>query len=210
MSASERFDAETDLLQRYEAMVRTQIETINGIDDKAAYVARLVAILAGLVLTSMSVVASTADVGVMPGDGGEVVLSVLAVTALFVSLVYAIITYLSSEFQYGPSARIGEYMATNKVSDQEYKDVLLHGYSQANRANGRVVIANSKRFQRCLTSFASGILFFFGVGVTLVLPDEPWVDAAVVTAFAALVVVFGRYVLREEYLTLDRQRTNDE
>lgn len=210
MAGSDEFDTEIDLLQRYEQMVQTQIETINGIDDKAAYVARLVGILAGLALTSISIVASTDDFEIGPGNGGAFALAALAVAALFISLVYAIVTYLSSEFQCGPSIGIGEYMATSKVSDEEYTEVLLHGYGRAIRANRRVVVTNAKRFERCLTSFASGVLFFLGVGVTVVLPNGPWLDGAVVATFVTLASLFSRYVFREEYLTLDRQRINDE
>lgn len=204
------FDSEIDLLHRYEQMIQTQVETLNGIDDKAAYVARLVGILAGLVLTTVSLIATTEGFSIGVSNGGALVLAALAIIALFVSLVYAIITYLSSKFEYGPSAGIGDYMSQAQVPEQEYKDVLLRGYSQAIRANRRVVVTNARRFERCLASFASGLLLFFGVGVVLVLPDESWLDVIVVFLFVTIVLVFSRYILREEYLTLDRQLPSDD
>lgn len=204
------FDSEIDLLHRYEQMIQTQVETLNGIDDKAAYAARLVGILAGLVLTTVSLIATTEGFSIGVSNGGALVLAALAIIALFVSLVYAIITYLSSKFEYGPSAGIGDYMSQAQVPEQEYKDVLLRGYSKAIRANRRVVVTNARRFERCLASFASGLLFFFGVGVVLVLPDESWIDIVVVFSFVTIVLVFSRYIIREEYLTLDRQLPTDD
>jgi hypothetical protein len=203
--ADDDFDPELDLLERYERMTRTQIETLNGIDDKAARIARLVALLAGLILTSVSVVARTEGFRVDLTGGASLLFAGFAVSSLFVSLVYAIITYLSSEFEYGPTADIGRYMSKYRVPDQEYKDVLLRGYSSAIEDNRRVVVANARRFQRCLASFASGLLFFFGVGVLLVAPNDLYVQIPISLVFLGLVFALAHYILREEYLTLDRQ-----
>ncbi|SFR93196.1 hypothetical protein SAMN05216559_1239 [Halomicrobium zhouii] len=210
MAEQDEFDSEIDLLHRYEQMIQTQVETLNGIDDKAAYVARLVGILAGLILTGVSLIASNEGFAIGASNGGALALAALAITSLFVSLVYAIVTYLSSKFEYGPSAGIGDFMSQAQVPEQEYKDVLLRGYSQAIRANRRVVVTNARRFERCLASFASGLLLFFGVGVVLVLLDESWIDLAVVFSSVTIALVFSRYILREEYLTLDRQIPTDD
>lgn len=53
------FDPEIDLLRRYESMIRIQVETIDGIDEKAAVTAPLTTILVGLVMTAASVLLST-------------------------------------------------------------------------------------------------------------------------------------------------------
>ena len=84
-------DPERDLLERYEDMVRIQIETIEGIDEKAASVSRLVGLLGGLVLTAFSVAASIDVIGV--SETTIVTLGMFGggVVALFISLVLAII-----------------------------------------------------------------------------------------------------------------------
>lgn len=55
-SKATNFDVEFDLLKRYEQMINTQINTLNGIDDKAASIARLVTILVGLLLSGASLI----------------------------------------------------------------------------------------------------------------------------------------------------------
>lgn len=204
------FDPEQDLLRRYEKMVQTQISTLNGIDDKAAYAARLVGILAGLVLSATSIAVSAREVAVSVQTSVVFVLLASSVAALFVSLVYAIITYLSSKFEYGPSAEMGEYMSNYKVDEQQYKDVLLRGYSDAIRQNRRVVVTNARRFERSLAAFLAGLLFLFGAGVLLILSASFATEIGVSLLFTGSAAWLVRYILREEYLTLDRQGINDE
>lgn len=203
------FDPEEDLLRRYEQMVQTQISTLNGVDDKAAYVARLVGILAGLVLSAVSFAVGTEEVSVSAETGLFFVLLALSVAALFTSLVYAVITYLSSSFQYGPSPGLGDYMAKFKVTEQDYKDSLLRGYADAIRNNERVVITNARRFQRCLAAFLVGILLLFGSGILFVLPVPFFSQVAVAVGFSGAAVWMVVYILREDYLTLDRQDTGN-
>ena len=168
------FDPEEDLLRRYEQMIQTQVSTLEGIDDKAAYVARLVGVLAGLVVSGSSVAVGTETVTLSRETGLVFVMLGAAVVAFLISLVFAIITYLSSKFEYGPSAEMGEFMANYRVREQQYKDVLLRGYSDAIKQNRRVVVANARRFERCLAAFLAGLLFLFAAGVVLVLRESIW------------------------------------
>ncbi|WP_324662805.1 hypothetical protein [Haloarcula sediminis] len=204
------FDPEQDLLRRYEKMVQTQISTLNGIDDKAAYVARLVGILAGLILSATSLAVSTEEITVSIKTSAVFILLGLSVAALFVSLVYAIITYLSSKFEYGPSAEMGEYMSNYKVKEQQYKDVLLRGYSDAIKQNRRVVVTNARRFQRCLAAFLAGLLFLFGASIILILIFPLMAEILVALLFVGGAGWLVRYILREEYLTLERRDTDNE
>lgn len=204
------FDPEQDLLRRYEKMVQTQISTLNGIDDKAAYVARLVGILAGLVLSATSIAVSSQEVTVSIQTSVVFVLLASSVAALFVSLVYAIITYLSSTFEYGPSAEMGEYMSNYRVDEQQYKDVLLRGYSDAIRQNRQVVVTNARRFERCLAAFLAGLLFLFGAGILFISPASLAAEIGVTLLFAGSAAWLVRYILREDYLTLDRRGVHDE
>lgn len=204
----DEFDPELDLLQRYEQMVQTQVETLNGIDDKAAYVARLVSVLTGLVLSAVSIIVSTGNIELTIETSAVFLLLGAAVSAFFVSLVYAIITYLSSKFKYGPTSGLGEFMADYRVEDQNYKDMMLRGYSEAIRANRRVVVTNSKRFEKCLASLLAGVLFLFGAGITIVLPEHALLEGIVVIVFVLVAGLLVRYIVREEYLTLERQTTN--
>lgn len=209
-SSQEAFDPELDLLERYEAMVETQVETLNGIDDKAAYIARLVGILAGLVTSAASILAGTQGVQFTTETGAVFLMLALAVVSFFVSLIYAIITYLSSRFEYGPKATLGEFMADYQIAVQTYKEMMLRGYSEAIRANRRVVVTNAKRFERCLASFLSGVLFLFGSGTLIVLPPSWLIDSVVVVGFSISSLIIVRYIIAEEYLTLERKLPTDE
>ena len=204
------FDTEEDLLRRYESMVQTQISTLNGIDDKAAYIARLVGVLAGLVLSAASIAVGTDQITLSTQNTPVFVTLAAAVGAFLVSFIYAIITYLSSKFEYGPTAGMGEYMAGYKVDEQQYKDVLLRGYSDAIRKNRDVVVTNAQRFEKCLASFLAGLLFLSAAGVVLVLEESICVEIAVIIAFTAVIVKAVLYITREEYLTLDRRSMGDE
>ena len=148
----DQFDPELDLLNRYDQMIATQIEIINGIDDKAAFTGRLIGLLGGLILTAISVVAGTDTIESSVPTAASLVLLAIGVLALFVSLVLAIITYLSSKFAYGPTAGLGKFMAEHQVDPQQYRDALLDGYSEAIVDNRRVVQRNARRFKYCLTA----------------------------------------------------------
>lgn len=199
------FDPELDLLHRYDGMVATQVETLNGIDDKAAYVARFVSILTGLVLSAVSIVASTGDVALTVETGAGFFLLGVSVLAFFASLVYAIITYLSSRFKYGPASGLGEFMAGYDVENGSYKDMMLRGYSEAIQANRRVVVTNSRRFEKCLASLLAGVFFLFGAGIVMALPGHWLLEATTAFVFVVGAAVLVRYIVREDYLTIARE-----
>lgn len=197
------FDPERDLLRRYEDMIETQIETINGIDDKAAYTARLIGILGGLILTAISFAVTSDSVEVSEATAAAIFLSGLGILTLFMSLIFAIMTYLSSKFVYGPPTGLGRYLADYKVDPQEYRNAMLRGYSKGIDANREVVDDNSRRFKRSLASLMSALILLFGSGSLFVLPSILVLDVAIVILIIAVAAIVGRYILREDYLTLE-------
>lgn len=95
---------------------------------------------------------------------------------------FAIVTYLSSSFQYGPPPSLGQAVAGATVPSQEYLDLILEGYSSAVAQNRAVVIHNSRRFQRCLAGLFVGVTYTVAL-VTLVWLDEtPVVEWTILTA----------------------------
>ena len=197
-------DPERDLLERYDEMVLIQIETIDGIDEKAASVSRLVGLLGGLVLTAVSVAATVELVAL--SETTAVAFSMLGagIVALFVSLVFAIITYLSSKFRYGPTADLGEFVADHPVDRHEYREFLLRTYSSALRENKRVVDTNATRFKWCLASLLAGLIFLFAAGILFVIPTTFKYEIIFLLIITGKTVVLTTYIAREEYLTLDR------
>lgn len=199
------FSPELDLLERYEEMIDTQVATINGIDDKAAFTARLTAILGGLLIAAASIAATTdrAIVSV------ETIVPTIAVAVgsvlLLASLVFAILTYLSSRFEYGPSAELGHFIATSTVDSEEYLAGMVSGYSEAIMVNRRVVRANADRFERCLATLLGGIIVLFPAGTMLVLPVGPLVEIGVVLVAIGTVLGTMTYILGGWYITHQAQ-----
>lgn len=74
-NASEKLDA----LDRYERMIDVQIQTLNGIDNKAEYLTRYLAILIALLFTGASFVL---DIGVADGFVSELPLFAMLFLAI--------------------------------------------------------------------------------------------------------------------------------
>lgn len=204
------FDAEVDAIDRYERMVEKQVRTIESIDDKAAAVARLVGVLFGLVLTGLSVVHEFGSGSSISGSGPVLLSTAFGVSGLFVCILFAVFTYLSSSFDYGPTKRLGAFVATYSVDDEEYKSVVLAGYYHAIETNEAVIVTNARRFQRSLVALLCGLLFV-ATAVGLVVGESGVVVGyGVVLVTLGIAVVTATYIVREEYLTVAREGDTDE
>ena len=192
------------MLRRYESMVRIQVETLDGIDDKAAYTARLVALLVGVVLTGVSIVISSDILALSTETGAAFLTIALAVVAFTTSMIFAIFTYLSSRFEYGPSPDAGRTLAKKNISEDRYKEMMLRTYADVLESNYSVVVDNNERFETSLTALLVGILFLFATGVLLALPGGVLADALILLVFAGLSIRISLFILDQEYITLDR------
>ena len=150
-----------------------------------------------------SIAVSTEAIGFSETTLGTFVMLGLGVVALFVSLVLAIFTYLSSRFIYGPSPRLGNSLADERYDPQEYRNALLRGYSFGVAANRRVVRVNANRFKRCLTVLLVALLYFFGAGMLITLPDDGKLDIAVFVGCTLIAGGLAWYIIREGYLTIE-------
>lgn len=198
-------DPERDMLRRYEQMVQTQVDTLNGIDDKAAYTARLIALLIGIFFTGTSILITADQLALSTETGSALLTAALALIALVVSMTYAIFTYLSSRFEYGPSPAAGLTLAEKDIPADRYKTMMLRTYSEILTANYAVVLSNIERFEVSLAGLMVGILFLSATGVLLVLPGGLVVDGFVVLVSAAVSYRVAKYILEQEYIALDRQ-----
>lgn len=207
-SKPDEFDAELDLLERYSRMVTVQIETLESVDEKAAKVARLISVLLGLLLSALSFLAST-SVSVQIQATALLTLVTVSATAYVTSLLYAILTYLSSSFEYGPVPGLGTFMAQYNVPDREYLNSMLAGYAETVARNKRVVITNARRFQRCLAVLLVGVVNTTGSVVLLLVGPKSVFGYFVMTVSLVLSGAAGLYVVREEYLTIERGHPDD-
>lgn len=191
-------------VERFEKMVNVQIETLNGIDEKAEYLTRFVGILLGVVLTGLSLIPKFDGVTLTANSLPMLISIFVGIFALLATLGFSIITYLSSKFEYGISSDVAEYFADTDVTEDEYAELLPRGYADIIPKNREVVRVNSRRFRNALASLLAGLGCLSQAAFFLV------VEIPTYGKYVVLVLGFGilglvlRYVLTEDYLTLNR------
>lgn len=192
-----------EAVERFERMIDVQIETLNGIDDKAEYLTRFVGVLIGVVLTGLSLIPEFDGVALDTDSLPMLVSIFVGIVALLSTLGFSIITYLSSKFEYGVSASVAEHFASSDLTEDEYAELMLRGYADIIPKNREVVRVNSRRFRNALTSLLVG-LGCLSQATLFVVVDLPIRVryAILVSGFLVLGYVL-RYILGEEYLTLD-------
>jgi hypothetical protein len=204
------FDAEVDAIDRCERMVEKQVRTIESIGDEAAAVARLVGLLFGLVLTGLSVATNADGIGLGTVSVPLLLLAALGSGGLFLSVLFAVFTYLSSAFDTGPSRQLGTALVSHDVADSEYKAVVLWSYQDALASNQQVIAVNAQRFQLALVSLLCGLLYVSMAVVQFLSGVGSRVAYVLVACVTTLAAVVARHIIRGEYLTLEREVPHDE
>lgn len=205
---SNTFDPEVDLINRYERMVEQQIRTINDIDDKAAFVARLEALIITVALSAVSVAIEPDQLILTWGTLGTSLAFGLAMTSFSISIVFAMITYQKSRLLFGPTSRLGTFMSKYRVDDQDYKNNLLGGYSYAIRENWEVMVNNAQQFEKSLAALVFGIVLLFVSGILLIL-SVPFIIKMFVFFGSILMgaLVSGK-IMRHDFITLETSTFN--
>lgn len=193
-------DPEEDLLDRYDRMVQTQIELLNGIDEKAATTMRLVTIITGLLLAGTAVIAELDRAALLTASTVGLAWVTVGLGFLLLSLSLALFTYVSSHVLHGPREQLGEILAGHTVSEDDYRTHLLRGYSRALKYNGRIVRQNSRRFGYCLQGLLYG-MFSVSVGLILLFTTLPGILEGLVSLVMVSVGGYaGWRVADENYL----------
>lgn len=203
-------DAEEDLMDRYESMVQTQVDTISDIDDKAARTLRIITILLGALFTAVSISVQYFQTSNESLSIFQIALFGTGFLFLLASTGYASITYLSSVFKYGPTEDLGAAMAQYEISPQDYRNNLLDAYSTIIEKNREVVQTNSRRFRRTMLFLLLGLIFLFIGGVSATLSLDVGGNALLTffSAIGAIALVY--FIDEEEYLTLEWQSDGDD
>ncbi|USZ69448.1 hypothetical protein NGM10_06860 [Halorussus salilacus] len=130
---------------------------------------------------------------------------------LLVSLVYATITYLSTQFDYGLSADIADALAKeDHVQRRTYRTVVLRAYADSIRENKPIIARNARRFRYALAALV-GALFslMFSVGYYLIrLPDS--VELLTLFFGSVFVGTLCLYIRDEAYLTTEEESGGEE
>lgn len=196
-------DPYLDAADRLERAIETQISIINGIDDKAEHITRLIGILIGLVFSVLSLVANldTVEIGTttLPVEFAFT----LGILSLLVAMGAAIVTYLSSNFRIGLDYSVGYYLSESEEADfRTHIQRVLGSYGEIIEENKRVMEMNSRRFRRTLYFLLVGVLFLSAAGIFHLgelTEQESW------EGFAVTVLLAGGaawYILTGKYLTL--------
>jgi protein-S-isoprenylcysteine O-methyltransferase Ste14 len=202
---TEEITPEGDLLDRYERMVQTQVETVNGIDDKAATTMRVVAVLLGVLLSLLTFFVDGSGVEITVDTVVPVLWVATGVAGLLASLAGCLYTYLSSRTLFGPNAELGDVLSLNRVTLDDYRTHLLGGYAKAIRTNREVIRTNSRRFRNTLLLMIYGLVGV-STGLSLFITNISVPMDIVVTVGVLLVVgAFSVYILQERYMVLQHE-----
>ncbi|WP_135826116.1 hypothetical protein [Halorussus ruber] len=196
-----------DAADRLERVIDAQSATLDSIDDKSGRIARLLGILLGVVLSSVSLSVQLSAV-TLESLSTPTRLSFLAgVAFLLLSLATSILTLLSSRFRIGLTHATGDLLSHDEF-DPELDEHLRHvvgTYAYNVRQNQRIIEANARWFKRSLVCFLAGESYL-GVSVGLFFGgvSEPYGWVALGLSVPAIVGLV-RYVLSDRYLTLNLQ-----
>lgn len=123
---------------------------------------------------------------------------------------YAIVTYLSSRFLYGPTRDLGFELASHSIPGGDYRNFLLIGYSEALEKNGKAIRRNSRRFRNTLGQLLNGIVSLFAAGLLIGLEFPFWVEVVITILVAAAILFITGYIQREGYLTIPHEDSDNE
>lgn len=200
---SDDSDAYLDAADRLERTMETQISVINGIDNKAEHITRLIGILIGLVFSVLSVVANLDSVEIGTTTVPVEITFILGILSLLTAMGAGIVTYLSSRFRIGLNHNVGYYLSeSDEVEFRTHIQRVLGSYGEIIEENKQVMEMNSRRFRRTLYFLLVGVLFLSASGVFhlgQLTKQEAW-TGLITTVLLAIGVAW--YILTGKYLTL--------
>lgn len=145
-------DPYTDAADRLEHTIDTQVSIINGIDDKAEHITRLIGVLLGLVFSLLSLIVNFDSINVGGTTWPVEVAFVLGILFLLVAMAAAIVTYLSSRFRIGLDYTVGHYLSNPETDTdfdthirrvlRSYGDIIKNN-KKSNRSEFKEVSANT-------------------------------------------------------------------
>lgn len=200
---SEPTETRFDLIDRFERNVDMQASLLGEIDAKAGRVARLIALVLGVVVSALSI-------GVQLGTGPPEVTAPTLVTfglgiaGLTISMAGAIITYLSSNIGLGVHPASAINLEEPSIDRTTYSRLVMNSYANTLERNWRVLDANAIRLRVTLASLVVGTSYL-ALAVLLYVAVETergqWITTGIGSLAILGVVGFvlsGRYLVLEE------------
>lgn len=203
-------EAKIDTIDRFERSLDIQISTIESVDEKAATLIRFIGILLGVVIAGLRLIWD--DLPPVTWDAGAWLLPLaVGIVALFTSLAFAIMTYLSSNYIYGMRADVAEYFADrNDVEVDEYAEIVLHGYTEIIESNEPIVQSNGRRLKKSLVSLLLGLIALTVSGVFVTLELDGAAEYILLFFSSILAWSVAVYLLDEEFKQSTEEIPSDE
>lgn len=156
-----------DATDRLERTIDLQVERLADLDEKAAHTTRLVGILLALVFTLLTLVLREGPASLGAVTMAVQVTFVLGLGALLVSLLLAIVTYLSSRCRIGLHQTVASFLRDHggSVSLGSHLRFVLGSYGVMIAENKRAIHQNARLFRTSLGSLLSGVLFLSAAGL---------------------------------------------
>lgn len=205
-------DAYLDAADRLERAMDTQIRIIEGIDDKAEHVTRLIALLIGVIFSVVSLLTRLSQAPSTPPPFMVLLAFGMGVGGLLVSMGAGVITYLGSRYRIGLHHDVGEILSDPSYATDmpEHVRNVLGSYAFVIGQNRRVVESNVYWFRLTLLFLLYGMSFVALSGFLYVGGFESPVPRNAVVGASLLSLGVGYYVLSGSFLPLQDGDETDE
>ena len=132
-----------------------QAALLGEIDEKAGRVARLIALVVGVITSALSI---SVRLGTGPPEASAPTLLAfgLGTVGLVISMSSALITYLSSNISVGVHPASAIVLERSPISKRTYSRLIMNAYANTLEQNRRVLDVNARRLQFTLASLAVG------------------------------------------------------
>lgn len=193
-------------------MIDAQSATLERIDDKSGQIARLLGILLGVVLSSVSLSTQLTGVSFTSLSTPTRLSFLLGTGFLLLSLAGASVTLLSTRYETGLGYATGKLLSRTdyEVSSERHLRRVLGTYAHSVRTNRRIIAVNARRFRRALLSFLVGLLYVT-LTPTLLVADAPEIVAWVVLGLTVPPAIgMGWFVLSDRYLPIQQEVISNE
>lgn len=213
-SPSEQFDVDAyvDATDRLERAMDTQVQILEGIDNKAEHITRLIALLIGIIFSVISFVTQLSRTPISPPPSTILAAFGIGVGSLLISMGTAIITYLSSQYKIGLHGDVGEVLSDESFAIEmpEHIRNVLGTYSFVIDQNRKVIETNVSWFRFTLFFLLIGVLFVSLAGF-LYLADFGWPSSLLaVLCGLVLTLAIGWYILTGRFLPLQDVGSDNE
>ena len=197
-------DLPQDMADQLERVLDLQISLINDTDTKAEHVTRLVGILLGVILTALSI-SFRFNGGPPQASLPTSIAFGLGLVGLLVSMLLAIITYLSSQFELGLHSSAADALVDESLTMHQYSSLVANTYASAIERNKPVLKANATRFRYTLSALLLGIGYLTISIFQYTALHSSLIRWIILIAGSILVFAGTVYILRGDYLTLERE-----